>query len=480
MLNIRSITESFFLLEEELNIFEKQIDGVYFWELVRWHVHRQILEKKNIYGQAHTKVATNSNYYTNFILSAAKNLFIKNPFFAPQSDILFWGHQRRKKMGDGLWWDIYCDPIINYLRHEKSYLLLESPYIDTHLSPAKTAHLCYLDLVIFLAWIQRKLRIVRFFMSKKEQNLLKEIQKHIETRFKVNIDILPLVSNMLFIRKSILPFYKKVLKTIRPQIVVILCSYTGKDIFIGACKELAIPVVEMQHGTSVGRYHLGYSFPGTHGRKHTFPDYFFTFGDFWKNRSEYPIKAENIISVGYPFFELEIKKYAQVNKKEQILFISQGTIGKEMSKFATQLQARDDFLLDIAYKLHPGEYDRWKEEYPWLKNSKIIVIDDDTVPLYKLLAESSAQVGVYSTVVYEGLGFGLKTFLLDLPGIEYMEELISYKAATVVSSVDELVIQIQQPGEQEIEASSFFKPNALENISNTLNGIIRQSNEKHS
>jgi len=56
-----------------------------------------------------------------------------------------------------------------------------------------------------------------------------------------------------------------------------------------------------------------------------------------------------------------------------------------------------------------------------LAKDNVELVDDD---LYKLLSSSEYQVGVYSTAIYEGLLFGLKTILCNTMFVEYMEELI--------------------------------------------------------
>jgi len=273
-----------------------------------------------------------------------------------------------------------------------------------------------------------------------------------------------------------LPLYISLIKKAAPNVVVVLVSY-GKKTIIEASKNLGIPVVELQHG-SISRYHIGYSFPGSNGPKRSFPDYFLTFGEYWKNLVEFPIPENHVISVGFPFFDMERSKYGNEEKKDQIVFISQGTIGEKMSKFAIKLKASKDLNMDIVYKLHPGEYARWKKDYPWLVDSGIQVIDDESEPLYKLLAQSKAVIGVYSTAIYESLGLGLRTFLLDLPGIENMDELIASQSVVKVSSADELRQQLAQLNQAYVKAGLFFKPNSLKNITMALAEIIEHNQIK--
>jgi hypothetical protein len=56
------------------------------------------------------------------------------------------------------------------------------------------------------------------------------------------------------------------------------------------------------------------------------------------------------------------------------------------------------------------------------KKHNIKVVTD--INLYEQLANSEFQAGVFSTALYEGIEFNCKTILLDLPGIEYMDNFI--------------------------------------------------------
>jgi hypothetical protein len=472
-MKFKTIVQTIFQMEEELDLFNKKIDGVYFWELIRRSVVLQIAQQTDVYGRAHTILERNKSYIVNYGLNALKSIFSANPFFGPKTDLLFIGHQRRKLLDDGLWWDVYCDPVIEYLHNKEECLLLESAYQNNHLTPSKTRLIKYLDPASFAGALLKRSKLIHVSLLKIELLIVYKIEEKIKKKFNTDIALDALVRQKLIARKCMLPVYSRLLKKIMPKIVVFLVSY-GHELFIEACKRQNITTIEFQHG-SMSRYDTAYSFPIKNSRKRMFPDYFFAFGDYWKNLVQFPISEEKVISVGFPFFEMGIAKYRNEPKKDQIIFISQGTIGAKLSKFAVDLGARHDFHMDIAYKLHPGEYARWRKEYPWLVDASIRVIDDESEPLYKILAQSKALIGVYSTVVYEGLGLGLPTYLVDLPGIEYMDELITSGAVTKVGSVDELIMALNNPQSNPVPADQFFKPNALENISNALEEILQKS-----
>jgi hypothetical protein len=258
----------------------------------------------------------------------------------------------------------------------------------------------------------------------------------------------------------------------KPKNIFMVCSY-GKEPIVMAAKRLRIPVVELQHGV-VTNYHLGYSVaPGQH--KLSFPDYFLTFGDYWVNSVNYSIDDNNIIPIGYPYFTREIQNYRGVEKKNQIIFISQGTIGKKLSELAIKFAHEVNSSVEVVYKLHPGEYDRWKIEYKGLFESQehgvLSVIDGEYPSLYQLLAESTWQVGVNSTVLFEGLGLKCRTIIVELPGHEHMDQLILENKALLIKP-DTPIPYLQAPVVDH-SMEQIFRTNWQEALNNFLKELAR-------
>lgn len=461
MENFLSRFESF---EMEHSLFDLRIDNVPIWELLRFDVFQEINHQNGI-GEAHSEAGEEWIDYVHGAKLFIENLIINNPFLAGESDILYIGHQRRKKRKDGSWWDIYCDPI-----HEKcdyNYIHLEKPHLLNHLQPAQTSNLRYIELINYGARIQSLLGINKPSITDTEQNKLEVAEIAIQERFNADVDLVSMALNQLHSRRTRLPLYKKLLKRINPKVAVVVVSY-GWEVFIEACKQHNIPVVELQHGV-IHDHHLGYSYPGPR-TKETFPNYLLTFGDFWKDSVEYPIPDNNVISVGYPYLEKTIKQYNDVDTKDQLLFISQGTIGEELSRFAIEVEDCPAIDHNIVYKLHPGEYDRWKSEYPWLLEADFEIVDSADRQLYKLFAESSAQVGVGSTAVFEGLAFGLETYVYECSGSAALQTLVDEGSARLVSDVEQLQTLLGD-GNNPFNREYYFSPKPTENVCEILRAL---------
>jgi len=455
--------------ENELDLLSIQVDQVPIWERIRFGIFREISQNKD-QGQAHTQTGTGLSEHLEGISFWLKNAVHRNPYFADEHDFLFWGHQRRKLEEDGYWWDVYCDPI--HERDKLDYVHVETPYLMSHRNPAKTERLRYLDLIQFTGTLQRKLGFRSPSIPYDVISQLYEAEEEIRRRFDADVDLVSKTKEALHIRNTTLPLYERLLERIDPNVVVVLVSY-GKETFIEACKRKEIPVVELQHGV-IYDHHFGYSYPEGE-TKFTFPDYFLTFGEFWNENARFPIPDDRVIPVGYPYLEGRLDAYDDVERREQLLFISQGTIGHELSRFALDVYEDDRIDHEVVYKLHPGEYDRWEEEYPWLAESSVRVIDRSEPPLYRLFAESSAQIGVGSTAVYEGLCFDQETFVFEIDGAEILQPLVENGTASFVGDVDEFATRLRSGAEKRFDRDWFFRSGAVEHILEELNRIREDS-----
>jgi hypothetical protein len=464
------VTEKFFKLEEELNLFDVRSENIAIWERIRRPVYREILSKLNIIDAPSTINKKSATSYIRGFYLWARNGLLRNPLFEDKHKVLFYGHSRRKKLEDGYWWDLYCDPIHNQAVYD--YLHIELPYRLSHKTPPKTENLQYLDFIEYTGTIKEKFSLFDTSINYEIKNVLQEAESRFSDYFSIQTHILRKCQKHMRWHASTKPLYDKLLRRIDPDVVIIVVSYT-REPFISACKDANIPVIELQHGV-IHPQHLGYSYPG--GRtKETFPDYLFTWGNFWNETVTYPVPDSQIISVGYPYLERRQERYDSVNQKEQILLLSQPNVGSRLSKKAIEMQNSDKINHDIIYKLHPGEYDKWRENYPWLENKKIRIIDSDDPSLYHLFSESEVQVGVGSTALYEGLNFGLETYVFDLPGNHIVNPLIESGYATAVSSVEELEDEIGKGKKtNKVDTEYFFKNNAIKNTIESIDQIRRK------
>jgi hypothetical protein len=222
--------------------------------------------------------------------------------------------------------------------------------------------------------------------------------------------------------------YDKFFQKTKAQELVVTVGYFFPGI-ITAAKSLNIETIELQHG-AFSRYHLGYS--DNPAKPSPFnSSKMIVWNDFWAEKLRDVSTMLPIIS--YPILLRQNIEKNRFRKKvtDQVVILSQKPIQKQLFSF---LKGNWSFLENkkVMVKLHPSEYRDWQNNIDILeisKKSNVTILTD--VDLHQVLSESEYQIGVYSTALYEGLEYGLKTIILKLQFHEYMEELI---CSSVVST----------------------------------------------
>lgn len=454
--------QTLFEMEDELGVLDLVVGGVRFWEHIRTAVFNEATSVAGLSGALNPHRPPKFERRMRTVSNTIRGLVSRNPFWRTRSDVAFWAGGRRKPDALGRWVQLRCDPIIRHLsEYGVRSVLFETAHEGRHFVPAQTPTMRYTEPVDFVAAITRRLQGGRFLPSSAERKLLWAIEQHIARKLGVDVKVQWRAAAAISKHRALLPWLRRLLRGIRPRLVFMVASY-GRETLVQACRETGITTAELQHGI-VGPLHPGYAFPGR-GKKVMFPDYFLAFGDFWRGITPFPIPDERVVSVGLPYFEAERRRFTGTPRSDQIIFLSQATIGKQLSRLAKATAADPRVPFRVLYKLHPAEYAMWRRDYPWLRDAPLQVIDHDRTPLYQLLAESQLQVGCYSTALVEGLGLGVPTCVVDLPGSEQLRGLVARGTLAVVKSVDDLVLQLRAESPSQLTSDELFRPGALANI----------------
>lgn len=466
--------ERFLSLERTEGLFDLRADDVPVWERVRNVVGSQ-LQQRIQYDETERKSGQSGFDPDQFVRDLKNNAgrvlgkfeaAANAPVWAKEADYLFWGRARRSFAPDGTWWEQYCDPLHDRLEYD--YVHVERPKGVRHIRPAQTDRLYYLDLLEDAGALRQRLGRAGYSLSGTEERKLAAVERAIEAEFGEHVDVQSLVEQSLTERRVFKPLYEWLLDHVDPSVVVLLIS-PNKLPFVEACADRGIPTVELQHGIT-SPYHYAYSFPEGQ-QKETFPDYFFTFGSFWPEQCHLPLPDDRIRTVGLENIDRGRREYADVTERDQVVFVSQQTIGTPLSRAAVAVSEATEVDYDVVYKPTWAEYGSWESSYPWLAESDVTVYDDHETQLYELFAESCAQVGVYSTAVYEGLAFGLDTYLLDLPGIHHMENLLAETDVESYEAADALVDALAVDAGGSCATDRFFEPDAAANVERELDRI---------
>lgn len=473
--SVKEVCDIIFSLEEKHDLNHMKIQGVYAWQLVRVYVYYEISRKIGVFGSPQQGKVTLKDKALSF-LPFIKNSIFSNPLSGKyHKDILIFDHPR-KVIHDGEYKDIYSYFLIDAINNTgNTYELIESPYLNKHYTK-KEDYIKYNDRILFGSYISKKLVNLKFKSC--EMDKIANLQRELISNFDIEIDLFNIIKNHILDFKYHYKKYDKLFKKRTPKYVFVVVAYENQAM-IAAAKDNGVEVIELQHGT-ISNYHLGYNYPNPDDKNlKYFPDKILSFGKYWKTIANYPIDEKNVISLGFPYLDENITSYIDNDKKgNQILFISQGVIGKYLSDFAYKLakhleNSKEERKYEIIYKLHPGEYSNWEDNYKSLKKanklSNFTVINNNEISLYELFSKSEYQIGVFSTAIYEGLLFNCKTFLVDLPGVEYMASLIDKNYVKKIKDTNEFVDSIHKFEINEYNRDFFFKKYNKSN----LNKIIK-------
>jgi len=457
--------DRFLEIEAELGLFDIIIDQVPVWERLREGLKIDILAKTGLTGTVHPDTSTlKDSLQASYLL--CRNVVQRNPFISPSAELVFFGHPRRKERA-GQWWDIYCDPLHSEVGYEAVHL--EPPWNKTHYTPTPTPRLRYTDLVEFSGQLNAQLNIRPPSVPPETKKRIETAEDRFEDTFDVSVSLTERLFTMLRSRIVKKPLYDRLLTRIDPQLVVIL-AHSSRETFIEACHDADIPVAELQHG-QISPYSYQHAFPGNR-TKQAYPDYLLTFGECWETAASLPLQTDRVIPVGYPYLEQELQQRLPLERKQQIVFISTPEAGPILSEIAAELSSRPEIPYDIVYKLHPDEFERWPTDYPWLRDAPLSVVGRDGPSLYDLFAESSVQIGVGSTALYEGLAFELTTYLLREPTVEWLGPAIEHGDATVIESASELAGRLGDADRRPVQRERYFKPDAVSNAVGVLEELV--------
>ena len=440
------ISIDFFLeMEKKYDMYSKEVLGINYWNYVRFNLWNYDICSAEFGLKSPHNTGLNSKIKV--ILSDLIEL--KNGLFhsgrtVRKKNILIYSHERRIKQDD-----LYYCPYTSVISKEynDNSVTIETPAARKHFRPIPENNIIYTDLINIGSQVSLILKkkahndyaVLCDAITRDIEGFVGEIQKHYN--WKTELDhIVRKCADMVIITVYEKKKFSKLLDRIRPRVIIEVVGYSNERMTLNElAKDRGIPVIELQHGT-VYENHAAYQYGVDSGIKQ-FPDYIFTFSEFWNNRMRVPIPNDHLISVGYPHFEDEIARYSKDARRDPritILFISQGTIGQELAALAVKLsQMLSEEQYRLIFKLHPSEVAVWKERYNGLSDTNIEVKGKDGHSLYELFAISDIQIGVYSTAVYEGLGFGLKTYIYKIGHYMDMRSLVDEGWAEYISDENE-------------------------------------------
>ncbi len=455
-------------VEDRHKLLEKKYDGFTYWVYCRHYIWQKYIVplKTDI-----VDVREGKESFSRLLgdsISLVRSSITNSSIQKKNYDICFMNHERRQRTGE-YYQCIYTEFLSNYF--ENSYTI-ERTYQHRHLRPVETRNLIYIDRIEvqsnLYSLINRTIKSNSYKRIKLHlRNELETSMKELGKLYDISIDldyVCEIIIKFYYIYKLKKRYFEKMLKTYRPRIVVEVVGYNMDCMIVN---ELTYGTetytVEFEHGI-IGREHLAYSYCRNNGEKciRQFPQNLYVFSNYFIKQTKLP--KTHVWEMGYPFLEFMKEKYPPKGKRENgltMLFISQTQNGWKLAPIAEKcaMLMKNDGI-HIIYKLHPKEMPVWKELYPELLANNIEVIDTLDINIYECFSRSDIQVGGNSTAIYEGLSYGLETYIVNYEEIGEAADLCSEGVAAMFDNAEELIRLIQSSHGTQMAVYKIWKDNA--------------------
>ncbi len=457
--------EEFLLTEKENNFFHFQYKGIYFWNLIRDGIFTSYVEKlENIHPDR------TQNHYLSYLrlLRHIPKQIVNKISATPKEIFVDCKNYYRDISGKRL------QPYLDFLQDSGLPVQFHTSY-----NPLLSKDILYKGTNDVFCNIKEVFLGAAFKFIKKYRYPAKEIVSYlqmIQEKLDIVLDDDYAYSVMFLVEDFRLrkDYYSKILN-VKNKCVILDEYYSNRHMaLIHAAHEQGIPVIEMQHGLT-GSKHIAYNCLDTSSVNKYFPSYIFTFGDYWTAEMRMP-ECTKLISSGYPVMDYSIDSLKELlPNQKQIVFYSQGSIGKKLSQMAVdfaKISKAEGY--SIKYKLHPSECQYWRTLYPCLMDHPDIEVIDRNINVHEIMAVSKYHVGAGSTTLFEALAFQGSILIYSTDENYYVDDLVARGFATYINNEQELLREIRRFSAKDSKefSETLFKPDSLNNIKKELLKII--------
>jgi hypothetical protein len=422
----REVGEFFFELERELGLLDRQFAQVPLWGLSRVSLAFELISR--IDETRPVPKALGGGRFRRWRRELA-DVLLANPLLASQRpDVVILEHPRAVDW-DGRLVDIYSDPVERELGAKGVAYRALSPREPSGQSKTPDPKRSAVRAVDILGRMLRGDGPPR--LHREDAACLREVARRASLQFRVSWPVTQLLQARLPSLVARFRGYRALLGRWQPTRLYATPAYTEHGPAVCAARSLGIHVTELQHGF-FGPHHLGYAYPGRTRPLSYFPDELQVWSESWKARVPFSEQLATVTIRPSEWLASRLARYGRVTKEPAVVVLSQPTIGVALAAAVEALLPRWEGR-KVYYKLHPGEHDRF-ETYAALSrmrraNQVEVVVDGG---LHELLGRCEIQVGVFSTAIHEGLEFGCRTLLINLPGVEAMHDLVASGQAELI------------------------------------------------
>ncbi|MFI5451820.1 hypothetical protein ACHMWN_06640 [Pedobacter sp. UC225_61] len=277
------------------------------------------------------------------------------------------------------------------------------------------------------------------------------VSEILENHFGLKLDLNPFIKSLIIKYNIEYRYYKNLLGQVKPEKIFVVQNGIQKALFKVA-HDVNIPLFEVQHGL-VSFIHPAYDYPKSLNLSHlgSFPKYFLSFSNFWKNNINYPVQEK--IVIGNNFFA---KKLSKQIKQFELTIITADIYSKDINA-SLHVLLENGYEGNIALKLHPNQYvekEIIKDEFAKYKNVKVLY---NEITIKELLQISKAILAVQSTCVYEALDMNIKVLLYKIKDYKTHEDIFDNANVYQISNFNEIKQYLKRNYIFEQDAC-FFEP----------------------
>ena len=471
-------------IERKYNVDEWIIDDIHIWPLIR--ITNYI---KLSYGTVNSKPINSRSFkfIINLLLSKFKYIIYNykdrlNNNVLQNADVLYLSDGISYTQLNDNWYHKFYDPLASYfnnlnissIRFDLGYSFLTPRFSKSIFIQTKV------DNVIIKSILKNRL-----FGNSITNVHLNRYNDFCNDQFVID-NFLYIPSQELLKRRvhkiiELKNFFKKYINCIKPKIAFLTTHYSDDHIaYTLACKDLNIPVIDIQHGVQ-GDLHLAYGswIKVPINSYITFPNYFWVWTDSEKIAIENwskDIKNISVIVGGNLFSKLwKHDKSVLVNTYDNffrlllssessttiLLTISPHTeaLMNETWKALKETQYKYNWLI----RIHPSMTNTLPNFVKSLKDKGIVkfeAIETSKFPLYSLLRNVNIHITAQSSCVIEAEEFKIFSLITSDYGCELYQKQLTNKSAVYCESYKEIITGI-------INYSSFSRVN-LNDVNNDI------------
>lgn len=262
--------------------------------------------------------------------------------------------------------------------------------------------------------------------------------------------------------------YGRFLDRVRPKTLIMgNASYMNRSPLLPLLRQRGIPVHEPQHGW-IGPAHGAYNFGAAFSEpalQAYLPDSLLTFGEFWSESIRHPARR---VAIGKASLETAAREERiGFSERDRILLVSSIYRTDELMRLARMLRARLPGSLTVVVRPHPSERLGATATFSEALSVHGIELDDQS-DLYRSMAAARVVVGYASTVLFEALPFGVRTFVIGSPlsDLYTPREIFGERLAVDESGVERILeaSRAAPGGDSATPVDRVWKPNAIENF----------------